>query len=161
MGKQARAGQALVDRLGELVGDHDVRFAGVLGADVLEHDQGRGPKFELLADLMADTSPLGAAVGAGAPFGQHVVQDRLAGQARRQRLATVAILLGGTRRLHRPVIQVPSNGINKRDAAVPRGPPTISTNDALINAKDRIFLLHSRRKMPTDELEINIDVCRA
>ena len=97
--QQPRAGQALVDRLGEPLGDHDVGLAGlagILGADVFEHDQGRGDVFELLADFLADAGPLGAAVGAGALFGRDVVQDRLAGQARRQRLAAVAILLGRT-----------------------------------------------------------------
>ena len=61
---------------------------------MFDHDQGRGLVFELFADLMADTSPLGAAVRAGAPFGRHVMQDRLARQALWQRLAAVAILLG-------------------------------------------------------------------
>ena len=64
---------------------------------MFEHDQRRGDVFELLADFLADASPLGAAVGADALFGRHVVQDRLAGQARRQRLAAVAFLLGSTR----------------------------------------------------------------
>src|SRR5271168_119661 len=63
---------------------------GVLGADVFEHDQRGGDIFELLVDFLTDAGPLGAAVGAGALFGRYVVQDRLAGQARRQRLAAVA-----------------------------------------------------------------------
>src|SRR4051812_627061 len=46
---------------------------------------------------MTDASPLGATVGADALFGWYVMQDRLAGQARRQRLAAVALLLGRTR----------------------------------------------------------------
>jgi hypothetical protein len=64
---------------------------------VLDHDQRRGDVFELLADVLADAGPLGAAVGAGAPLGRDVMDDRLAGQARRQRLAAVALLLGGAR----------------------------------------------------------------
>ena len=98
--QQPRAGQPLLDRLGEPLGDHDVGLAGlagIFGADVFEHDQRRGDVFELLADFLTDAGPLGAAVGAGALFGRDVVQDRLAGQARRQRLAAVALLLGRTR----------------------------------------------------------------
>jgi hypothetical protein len=64
---------------------------------VLDHDHRRGDVFELLADVLADAGPLGAAVGAGALLGRDVMDDRLAGQARRQRLAAVALLLGGTR----------------------------------------------------------------
>ena len=62
VGQQPRAGQALLDRLGEPVGDHDVGLAGpagILGADVFEHDQGRGDVFELLADVLTDAGPLG------------------------------------------------------------------------------------------------------
>ena len=64
---------------------------------MFEHDHRRGDVFELLADFLTDASPLGAAVGADELFGRHVVHDRLAGQARRQRLAAVAFLLGNTR----------------------------------------------------------------
>ena len=56
-----------------------------------------GTEFELFADFLADAGPLAAAVGAGALFGRDVVQDGLAGQARRQRLAAVALLLGRAR----------------------------------------------------------------
>ena len=57
VGQQSRAGQPLLDRLGEPLGDHDVglaRLAGVLGPDVLEHDQRGRHVFELLADLLAE-----------------------------------------------------------------------------------------------------------
>ncbi len=83
---QPRAGQTLLDRLGKPVGDHDVGLAGlagILGADVFEHDQRRGDVFELLADFLADAGPLarrsrgrrvvragrraGPACGAGSP----------------------------------------------------------------------------------------------
>ena len=48
---QPRPGQALLDRLGEPLGDHDVvpaGGAGIFGADVLKHDQRRGDILELL-----------------------------------------------------------------------------------------------------------------
>src|SRR6185437_11784863 len=64
---------------------------------VLDHDQRRGDVFELLADILADAGPFGAAVGAGALLGRDIMNDRPAGQARRQRLAAVALLLGGAR----------------------------------------------------------------
>jgi hypothetical protein len=86
-----------LDRLGKPLGDDDVALAigaGVLGADVLDHDERRGDIFELLAGLLADAGALGAAVGTGAPLRRDVVDDPLARQARRQRLAAVA-LAGG------------------------------------------------------------------
>ena len=98
--QQPRAWQALVDRLGEHVGDHDVGLAvlaSVLGADGFEDDQPGGDEFELLADFLADAGAVGAAVGASALFGRDVVQDRHSGPARRQRLTSVALLLGRTR----------------------------------------------------------------
>ena len=62
---------------------------------MLEHDQRRGDVFELLADFLADAAAASVPQsGHGQLFGGDVVQDRLAGQARRQRLAAVALLLG-------------------------------------------------------------------
>ena len=58
---------------------------------MFEHDQAGGHVFELLADLLADRPALAAAVGAGAVFGGDVMDDPLAGQARRQGLAAVAL----------------------------------------------------------------------
>ncbi len=71
--QQPRAWQALVDRLGEHVGDHDVGLAvlaSVLGADGFEDDPPGGDEFELLADFLADAGAVGAAVGASALFGR-------------------------------------------------------------------------------------------
>jgi hypothetical protein len=61
---------------------------------VLEHDQRRRDVFELLADFLADAAAHGAAIGTRELFGGDVVQDRLAGQARGERLSAVALLLG-------------------------------------------------------------------
>ena len=68
------------------VGDHDVGLAGLAGilwADVFEHDKRRGDIFKLLADFLADASPIDAAVGAEALFGRDVMHDRPAWQTRR------------------------------------------------------------------------------
>jgi hypothetical protein len=61
---------------------------------MLEHDQRRRDIFELFADFLADAAAHGAAIGARELFGGDVVQDRLAGQARGERLSAVALLLG-------------------------------------------------------------------
>ncbi len=95
--QQARPGQALLDRLGEPLGDHDVRLtvgAGVLGPDVLEHDERRGHIFELLAEFLADRPALDAALRAEPLFGRDVVRHPPTRQARRQGLAAVAGGLG-------------------------------------------------------------------
>ena len=97
VGQEPRPGQPLLDRLGEPLGDDDVPLAGlagVLGPHVLQDDQAGRDVLELLADLLADPDPHRAAVGAGELLGRDVVEDRLARQAGRQRLAAVAILLG-------------------------------------------------------------------
>jgi hypothetical protein len=94
---QPGSGEPLLDRLGKPLGDHDVGCAvgaGVFRPDVLDHDQRRGDIFELFADFGANALPQGAAVGARELFGGDVVNFRLAGQARGERLAAVAILLG-------------------------------------------------------------------
>ena len=68
LGQQPRPGQPLLDRLGEPLGDDDVRLAalaGVLGPHVLEDDQAGRHVLELLADLLADPDPHRAAVGTG------------------------------------------------------------------------------------------------
>src|SRR5204863_5649707 len=68
--------------------------ARIFGPDVLDHDQGRRNVFELFTDFGADALPQGAAVGARELFGGNVVNFRLAGQARGQRLAAMTIRLG-------------------------------------------------------------------
>jgi len=67
---------------------------------VFDHDQRRGDVFELFTDFGADALPQGAAVGTRELFGGDVMHHRLAGQARGQGLAAVALLpgLGRTRR---------------------------------------------------------------
>ena len=55
MSQQARAGQSLLDGLGETVGDDDVGLAclaGIFRSDMLNDDQAGGDVFELLADLL-------------------------------------------------------------------------------------------------------------
>ncbi len=97
VGQEPRPRQPLLNRLGEPRCDHDVRGAagaGIFRSDVRQHDQARGDVFELLADLLAEEPALAAAFGTGAVFGSDVMDDPLAGQARRQRLATVATRLG-------------------------------------------------------------------
>lgn len=77
---------------------------------MFQDDQAGGDVFELLADLLADRPALAAAFGTGAVFGGDVMDDPLAGQARRQRPAAVALgpglrrgRFGGLRcRSHRP-----------------------------------------------------------
>ena len=58
---------------------------------MLEDDEAGRDVLELLAGLLADRPALAAALGAGAVLGGDVVDDPLAGQARRQRLAAVAV----------------------------------------------------------------------
>ena len=57
----------------------------------------RGDVFELLADFLAEASPIDAAVGAEALFGRDIVHDPPAWQTRRQGLAAVAFSLGRIR----------------------------------------------------------------
>src|SRR5258708_39230539 len=66
-------------------------LARIFGANVLEHEQRRRNIFELLAHLLADLLALGAAVGAEAILGRHVVHDLLARQVRWQPLAAVSL----------------------------------------------------------------------
>ena len=106
LGHQPRPGQPLLDRLGEPLGDDDVplaTLAGVLGPHVLQDDQAGRDVLELLADLLADPDPHRAAVGTGEPLGRDVVEDRLARQVGRQRLAAVATFPGRARRRRRRV----------------------------------------------------------
>ena len=98
---QPRPGKPLLDRLGEPLGDDDVPLAGlagVLGPHVLQDDQAGRNVLELLADLLADPGPHGAAVGTGKLLGGDVVENGLTRQAGGQRLAAVPLLLGWARR---------------------------------------------------------------
>ena len=101
VGQQSWTGKPLLDRLGEPLGDDDVPFAGlagVLGPHVLDDDQAGRHVLELLADLLADFDPQGAAVGTRELVGGDVVDFTLARQACGQWLAAVPLLLAWTGR---------------------------------------------------------------
>ena len=62
-------------------------LAGIFRSDMLENHEAGGDVFELLAGLLADLAAFEATFGASSISGSDVVDDPLARQARRQRLA--------------------------------------------------------------------------